>query len=212
MRSIIFTLFSLILIWQCAAQSKTAHPSNIIAEEYGDLDNDGMEEKVLITETSEVTDYGNIRLIQIYKLIEGQWKLWESSKSAILKSDEGGMMGDPFQEIKIQNGVLYASFYGGSSWRWAYTDKYKYRNGKFQLIGYESNSFRICESWSSFDFNLLEGSVNYSKKIEDCDNEENSREIEFENFIKKGVLITLKNRNEKSLKIISPKYGYELYL
>lgn len=41
------------------------------------------------------------------------------------------MMGDPFGEIEIKNGILLVSQNGGSSWKWGHTDKYRYQDENF---------------------------------------------------------------------------------
>nr|WP_052519860.1 hypothetical protein [Nonlabens ulvanivorans] len=47
----------------------------IIAEAYGDLNADGIDEKVSVLETIEKSESGNIRHIQIYRNINGMWIL-----------------------------------------------------------------------------------------------------------------------------------------
>jgi hypothetical protein len=122
------------------------------------------------------------------------------------------MMGDPFEEIKIENGILLISFSGGSSWKWAYVDKYRFQNNEFELIGYSSISGKICEYWVDFDFNISNGKIVYKKDYEDCDKDSTIYKSEKEEFWQKGLKLNLANRYRKPIKIISPKNKYELYL
>lgn len=183
----------------------------ILTEKTGDLDNDGIAERVIIYETDEVTDYGNVRVICIQKMNNEEWVDWRVSRNAILKSEEGGQMGDPFEGIEIDKGVLSVSFFGGSSWKWSYTDKYRFQNNQFKLIGYTSTYFKLCEYWNTVDFNLSTGKLISKKEYEKCDNQ--NQEIykrENEIFFKKGIVITLKNRHNKELQITTPKYGRKI--
>lgn len=185
----------------------------IIEEKIGDLDNDGIDEKVIVYETNEKTDFGNVREIKILKYKSGKWKEWRKSKNAILKNEEGGMMGGPFQGIDIENGILKIHFFGGSSWKWSYTDKYRFQNNQFELIGYTSNYFKLCEYWETDDFNLSSGKLISKKEYEKCENgEQEIYKTENEIFYKKGIKITLENRQEKEIKIITPKYGRAIYV
>ena len=185
----------------------------IIAEKIGDLDKDGIDEKVIVYETNESTEYGNIREICILKKVGGEWKDWKNSKSAVLKSGEGGMMGDPFEGIEIKNGILSINFFGGSSWKWSYTDKYRFQNNRFELIGYSSNYFKLCQYWNSVDFNLSTRKLISKKEYEKCENEEQQiYKRENETFYKKNIEITLKNRQEREIKILTPKYNREIYI
>jgi len=206
---VVFILIGNMFFGQDTVLTKNA---DILMQKTGDLDNDGINEKVEVINTSETTEYGTVREIRISKFRNNSWEEWKSSKNAILNSEEGGMMGDPFQEIEIKNGILLISFYGGSSWKWSYRDKYRFQNNEFQLIGHESHSFRICEFWENFDFNISTGRIIYTKEIEECEGDHERHQTEKETFYQKGIKINLGNRNLKSYKIISPEYKRELFL
>lgn len=184
----------------------------IISEVIGDLNADQIDEKVIVVETDEETDFGFVRNVYVLKSVNDTWKIWKKSQNAILKSQEGGMMGDPFEEIKIIKGILIINQSGGSSWKWNRTDKYRYQNGEFELIGYSSHSGKLCEYWTSFDFNLSTGQIDYKKEFEDCENNQEIYKTEKESFYKKGIQLNLKNRNLKEVKIQTPTYNAELYL
>ncbi len=210
----LFTLLFLFYFLQTAMgqlQSKKCYP--IVKEVKGDLDNDGMDEWVLVYDTDDSTDFGNIREIQILKKVNGQWSELASSRNAILSSDAGGLMGDPLVEISIEEGILIVEYYGGSAWRWHYSDIYRYQNGQFELIGYTAGGFKMCESFWECDFNLSTGKMVSSKGSERCENgEQEVYNEETETFYKKGIKITLQNRNTKDILIESPKYKHKIYL
>ena len=213
MKNGILTLILISSLLTFGQENSNRNGFEIIVEKTGDLDNDGIDEKVIIYETNESTEYGNIREICILKSINGKWIDWQNSRNAVLKSEEGGMMGDPFEGIEIKSGILSINFFGGSSWKWSYTDKYRFQNNQFELIGYTSTYFKLCEYWNSVDFNLSTGKLNSKKEYEKCENQE--QEIykkENETFYKKGIHITLQNRQEKEIKIVTPKYGREIYI
>ena len=184
----------------------------IITEKLGDLDNDGIDEKVIVINTKDSTENGFIREIQILKLSKNTWVEWKKSRNAILKSDEGGMMGDPFEGIEIKNNVLLISHFGGSSWKWGNVDKYRFQNNQFELIGHTSNYGKLCEYWANFDFNISTGKIAYKKEFEDCDNNQTIYKTEKEVFLKKGLKINLNNRFLNEIKIISPNLKVALYL
>ncbi|WP_040416034.1 hypothetical protein [Cyclobacterium qasimii] len=184
----------------------------LIAEDIGDLDKDQICEKVLVFETSEPSEYGNVREIQVLKYSNGKWQVWKKSSNAILKSQEGGVMGDPFEEIAIENGILTISFSGGSSWKWFYKDKYRFQNEEFELIGHTSIYGRNCDYWASFDFNISTGKIIYEKEYEDCEKDQEIYKTEVEEFFYKGLKINLNNRNLDKVKLTTPKYQEDLYL
>lgn len=214
MSRILFVSIFIALYFTCHGQeAEIPAEHTILAVSEGDLDKDKIAEKVIVLDTNDTTVLGTIREIRIYKQSGNKWVLWKSSRNAIRKSQEGGMMGDPFREIAITNGILLISHSGGSSWKWAYTDKYRFENGNFKLIGYSSLYGKPCEYWTEFDFNISTGKIIYKKEYEECENDEpNVTKTETETFYKKGVILTLDNRHTEETKIISPKYKYEFYL
>lgn len=186
--------------------------NEIIAEKMGDLDKDGIPEKVIVYNTTDSTEYGTVREIHILKQKDNNWTVWQKSRNAILKSEEGGMMGDPFEGIEIKNGILIINHWGGSSWKWSRSDKYRFQNNQFQLIGHTSNYGKPCEYLMNCDFNISTGKVILKKEYENCDQEQQIYKTESETFYKKGITLNLENRNLKEIKIISPKYREEIYL
>ncbi len=134
------------------------------------------------------------------------------SRNAILKSQEGGMMGDPFGDVEIKNGLLNIYFEGGSSWKWNYTDKYRFQNNTFQLIGHTSYYGKLCEYWQQFDYNISTGKIVYKKEFEDCDNGQKITKTEKETFIAKPISVNIQNRFPSEIKITSPRLKVDLYL
>lgn len=186
---------------------------SIVSETTGDLDNDGTPERAIIYTTTESTEYGNVRELQIQKKENGEWVKWFSSTSAILKDGDGGMMGDPFEGLEVKDGILQIRFFGGSSWKWSYTDKYRFQNNRFELIGYTHAYFKLCEYWETSDYNLVTGKFVIKKEYEKCENKKQFfYKIENETFNKKIDVITLKNRNQKEIKFESPKYKHKIYI
>lgn len=200
-------LFSVFYFAQKEFQPKG---STVIQSVDGDLDGDNIPEKVIIYNTKDSTEFGNIREIQILKKVNGKWSILEKSRNAVLKSGEGGMMGDPYQDTEIKKGILMITQAGGSSWKWGYTDKYRFQNGHFEMIGYSSSSGKPGEYSTDVDFNLSTGQLNFEKEVENTEEYGSSRK---ENFIKKGLKLNLQNRNQKErIEIVLPKTKEKVYL
>ena len=120
------------------------------------------------------------------------------------------MMGDPYQSTEIEKGILMITQAGGSSWKWGYTDKYRFQNGRFELIGYSSSSGKPEEYWTDVDFNLSTGQLTFEKEVENTKEYGKSKK---ETLIKKGLKINLQNRNqEKRREILLPKTKEKVYL
>lgn len=160
---------------------------DIIAEASGDLDKDGIEEKVIVFNTDKESEMGIEREIQIFKYNNSKWVLWHTSNGAVLPSKHGGMYGDPFSEITIEKGCIVIGHLGGGRQKWAYTHRYMYQNETWQLIGATINFGSPCDYWENLDYNFLTGKIIYKSEIETCNEEQGtvSTKTESMEFIKK---------------------------
>lgn len=217
--AILFFLVSTLML--SAQEIPIPQNYSVVEKVTGDLDKDNIPELVVAYNTKQETDSGdNIpRELIIYKLKNNQWTVWKKSKQALYGSRDGGMMGDPFESIEIKNQVLHISQNGGSSWKWGHTDKYRFQNGAFYLIGYTGDNGKDCEYWTHVDFNLSTGKLIVKKEHQKCKLDKNDELIDMdivkeenETIIKKGLKITFEKRSEKKVVIVTPKYKHEIYI
>lgn len=185
----------------------------------GDLNKDGVEELVVGYNTTEINDSnffeGIPRELIIYKNNGKEWQEWKKSDQALMGSMDGGMMGDPYDGMEIKKGILIINHWGGSSWKWNVTDKYRFQEGQFYLIGYTSNYGRPCDYWEDTDFNLSTGKIIYNRTIDDCEDENYDPEpVEEKNeeFYHKGLKVTIHNRHDREIEIKSPKGDFTVCL
>ncbi|RQM70062.1 hypothetical protein [Aeromonas enteropelogenes] len=146
--------------------------SKVIGEAMGDLDKDGIDEKVIVLDTGLDGEIGTQRTLLIYKKKQDKWALWHSSQGPILDSAHGGMMGDPFISIDIQRGAIVIDHFGGSRHKWSYTHRYRFNNKAWYLIGATINYGAPCEGFFNFDFNVMTGKAIYKTYQDGCIDEE----------------------------------------
>ncbi|WP_052158165.1 hypothetical protein [Lacinutrix jangbogonensis] len=189
---------------------RTPETFKILNEIEGDLDKDGVSEKIIVYDTEKETDFGTERQIYIYKKNNIKWELWKKSASAILTSEQGGVMGDPFEGISIDRNCLVINHFGGSRQKWNYTHRYRYQSGDFQLIGATVNSGAPCDYFETFDYNLSNGKISYEKETEDCENE--SAKTEKKEMIRKlETLPSMDGFSPGSNKLTFPKSETTIY-
>lgn len=117
----------------------------VIDQAYGDLNNDGLADLAVIFEYDKAIDetrvYGDnssaiIKETQKPRILalffkdksSGNYYLSTQNNDFILRSEEGGKMGDPLQKIAIKDQQLYLRFQGGSEWRWELGYTFKFEN------------------------------------------------------------------------------------
>jgi len=135
----------------------------ILRQAKGDLNQDGQEDAALVVANKKEKD-SDLReedmpryLLLLFKTTDG-YQLSASSDKAILLKRDGGMLGDPFQELKIERGAVVFNFYGGSRDRWGGLYRFRYQNGDWYLIGktIDTGDTMLLTN-SSDDYNLVTG-------------------------------------------------------
>jgi len=135
--------------------------------EKGDLNGDKIDDAVIVMSKPEVMENDtvkeNSKRFLVLAFGDGErFKRTAFSDRAVLDKDQGGAgVGDPFDEVKIENGVVIIDHYGGTSWRWSYTHRYRWQQNRWMLIGRTTHSFHITEDSPSdeVDTNLSTGFV-----------------------------------------------------
>ncbi len=206
----------ILFVLTCLSFTKVSS-EKVLVDFYGDLTNDKVAERVIVTELDQDGEFGKIRLLQIFTKTNNKWVELAHSKSVIIGSEGGGISGgDPFisESIKINNGVLEVSHDGGSSWKWFVTHKFRFQKNKFELIGFKNSYGKPCEYFQEVDYNLTTGKIIFEKEFETCENGDQIKsKDENEVFIKKlQPLPNFQTINVKEIKIVSPKYKNEIYL
>ena len=144
----------------------------LMVEANGDLDKDGRDDVAAIIEWTEAVrherncgkkgydSHAAPRILLIALAGDDGYRLAESDSGVVLRSDEGGVWGDPFQSLEIARGTVVLSHYAGSAWRWGMVQRFRFQNGGWYLIGHtESSHHTVSEQTSEYDYNLSTGKV-----------------------------------------------------
>lgn len=118
----------------------------LISKVQGDLNKDKLKDIAAVIEyTGEYNDSDNEEwtgqpriLFIIFKKNDGTYKLSVQTATLIMRSDEGGVFGDPFAGLEYSRGSIVVSFYGGSAWRWGFTYRFRFQKNGWYLIGKQS--------------------------------------------------------------------------
>lgn len=132
----------------------------------GDLNKDGNNDLAFVIEGTGANGESAPRTLIV--AFGPEYSLKVEAGNAILKADEGGIMGDPFDGIEIKNSSLYLHFFGGSSWRWDYSYQFRFQDEDFYLIGATKSFFSInTNEGTKEDYNLLTGDYIITETSED---------------------------------------------
>ena len=141
----------------------------------GDLNQDGIMDKAFVIEEedkqTEEEFYAPPRSLLIaFKNEDNTYSLSIKADNAIMLRNQGGVFGDPFQDIKIERGTLLLEFYGGSNYRWYMYYRFRYQDDGWYLIGVTKGSYftgtATMDTADEEDYNLLTGDY-IIKKYED---------------------------------------------
>ena len=181
-----------------------------ISEAFGDLDGDSKDERVVVWQDSDLH-----RVLQIFKRdSENKWIKWQEFSNVIMKSDDGGAMGDPFEGLEIKNRVITINYSGGGGrFEWGYTYKYRLdlKDKIWKLIGVTVDMLDKNVRDQNLDYNLLTKKAIY--KVE-CLTKEANKCKNIKNF-----MFDAKNNNQIDMnkiklgenQLIVPKYNEKIY-
>lgn len=130
----------------------------------GDLNKDGVQDAATVIEKA-VPGEGEAperALLIAFGKPDGSYKLSIIADHVLLRADEGGVWGDPFDGLEINRGSLVVSEYGGSNWRWYNRYRFRYQDADWFLIGMTSGTYfnggeEPEEQATEEDYNLLTG-------------------------------------------------------
>lgn len=134
----------------------------------GDLNGDGIEERVIVYNMGSVEDMEAKREVRIFRKGKTNWKVWHKTIGGVLSGNEGGVFGDPFNEIKIEGGLLRISHFGGSRIKWAYDHHYQYQNDSWKLVRAVSQDLTPCEYNNTNTYDFVAGKIVRVEEILDC--------------------------------------------
>lgn len=133
----------------------------------GDLNGDEQEDMVIVLDLepdlSEVTEESeivpeNTRETFILLRKNEKFDVIARNKGLVMGEEFGGVFGDPFANIMIEDGVLTISNYGGSSDRWGLDYSFIYYNNNLRLIKIASSSYSTLTASGVIDiYDYLSG-------------------------------------------------------
>lgn len=131
----------------------------VVDSVYGDLNNDKLEDLALVYEfyakvkenraygdntTELITEIQQPRILAIYFKSGRNYRLAAQNNNFILRSEEGGPMGDPLRPMQISDNKLMISFEGGGNWRWKLNYSFKLLKDSWSLVN--ANNFAYHSS------------------------------------------------------------------
>lgn len=128
----------------------------------GDLNKDGINDIAIIIEETKVSEEAPPRALLIaFRNNDGTLSLSIIAEKVILKKDEGGVWGDPFESLSIDRGSVLVSDYGGSNWRWYNRYRFRFEDNDWYFIGATMGSYftgnATMDNADEEDYNLLTG-------------------------------------------------------
>ena len=114
----------------------------ILESQSGDLNGDGrndfavvLEEQTESAERPDAEGSSSRRIVVLLAQAGGSLRTAHVNLTLVLDGTAGGVFGDPFEGISIENGSLVISHYGGSNFRWSWGMEFRYVGGLFRLTG-----------------------------------------------------------------------------
>ncbi|HNO25075.1 MAG TPA: hypothetical protein PKK94_19005, partial [Leptospiraceae bacterium] len=112
-------------------------------EATGDLNQDGLEDKVLVLEKSP--NESRV-LVILFKDITGKFSYFTHSEKLILPMSEGDAFGDPCSSVTVEKGLLVINHNAGKLQRWGMRYSFQFQSGHFYLTSRMTVSLSLNSS------------------------------------------------------------------
>ncbi len=148
----------------------------------GDLNRDGIDDLAVIIEApegentpdnscDEMDDYSDSETRRLIVAIDdgnGGESISVNEAKVVLRRDQGGVFGDPLEDLFIERGAVVVRHYGGSRWRWGNTLRFRLDGDDWQLIGMTDFWFdSLSGNNVEYDYNPLTGKMARTVAIEE---------------------------------------------
>lgn len=111
-----------------------------LAQAKGDLNGDGLPDWAVAYRRRP--DAGARPLLIHWGQAGGGWATPPlRAEGALLRADEGGVLGDPFAGLVVERGTLLVRHQGGAGWGWTQADRYAWDGRTMRLIGSTEEAF-----------------------------------------------------------------------
>ncbi|WP_172251364.1 hypothetical protein [Saccharibacillus deserti] len=147
---------------------KLKQPNGAEARVQGDMNRDGVPDLAIVIERDAEEGESPPRSLLLAFGRGGEtFSLSVIAEHTVLSQDEGGVWGDPFHGLTIERGTVVIRHYGGSNDRWYRTDRFRYQEKDWKLIGITTGSFftgtQTEQTADEADYNLVTGDYSIKK-------------------------------------------------
>jgi hypothetical protein len=188
MKTTLHIFISIISLVACSSNKKTSSTNSsktgsiVNLKEYtvldsavGDLNMDRMADKIIIYKSLNEINFGETKrpLEILIGQVDGSYKMAETNDKIALCYSCGGVYGDPYEDVIIENGSFTVSHYGGSNWRWsrAITFSFVKDQNTWVLTDDSGISYNVSEEEKNTE-TLINNQEDFGKvKFKDFDNE-----------------------------------------
>ena len=137
-----------------------------------DYDNDSLIDYVVIIETIKNVEYSKMwgttesemndkpRVLFVLNGTKNGFSLTCQANELILTSDQGGMMGDPYQGISVSDNRICTSFWGGSGEKWNLSHCFDYQENNW-VLSFTETSGGNAELMYRMSYDLKTGNYFY---------------------------------------------------
>ncbi|CAH1205473.1 hypothetical protein PAECIP111893_02355 [Paenibacillus plantiphilus] len=162
-------------------------PDQELFKATGDLNGDGIEDIAIALEEIKHEPEEAPRRALLLALGAGDGRYLKSAinEAIVYRADEGGVSGDPFASLRIEDATVHLEHYGGSNWRWSNGYRIGWRDGGWYAIGYSSSSeYLNSPSYEEIKYEANTGEVESYKLNEDGKEDRKKRQIDPGKYIK----------------------------
>ncbi len=153
-----------------------------------DFNNDGLIDIVGVVEHPFKEDEMYPRILFVYMNNGNGFNRNIVNQYLIRNRDEGGVMGDPYQELTAHKNTFTTHAFGGSAWKWNENYTFNYKDGEWFLL-YKENIYGYGPYETSYSYDDYKVGVGKRRYTENSPDKENRSKLEFTVKLNKQPLL-----------------------
>jgi hypothetical protein len=161
---------------------------SLLDSKKNDFNGDGLKDIVGVIEHPINDEIMYPRILFIYFNTGDGYNLNFMNSYIIRNSDEGGVFGDPYEELTVSNNTFTTNAFGGSAWKWSENYTFEFKNEQWYLLS-AKNYYGYGGFETSYSYDNYSTGIGFRRVTEESPDKENPEKLEYNVKLDKQPLL-----------------------
>lgn len=144
-----------------------------------DFNKDGLQDIVGVLDHPVIDEKMYPRILFVYFNNGNEYNLNLMNPYLIRNRDEGGIYGDPYQELTASKNTFTTNTYGGSAWRWSENHTFEFKNGQWFLLSVE-HGYGYGPFETSYEYDNFKSGIGFRRDTQESPEKKKPKRLEYQ--------------------------------